>query len=129
MELLRDAELTPRERHRLLNTDRCRIALDVLTERSTPLKLETLTMEVALSEEDIDSTDEDAISRLAVSLRYDHLPRMAELGILDYDSEANLIQLGERGYSHERQHRGSDQYGRQLGESRGYTERTIDRSS
>jgi len=96
MEMLRTAELSARERNRLLSTDRCRIALEVLTGQSKPLKLETLTMEVATREEGIDATNEDVIERVAVSLRYDYLPRMAELGILDYDSEANLIQTQSR---------------------------------
>jgi len=59
------------------------------------MKLEELAAEIAAREDDVDSTEENAIKRITVTLRYDHLPQMAELGILDYDSEANLIEMNE----------------------------------
>lgn len=94
-ETLSTTELTARERERLLNTDRSRLALDVLSGQTTSMKLEKLAAEIVARENDVDSTEENAIKRVAITLRYDHLPQMAELGILDYDSEANLIEVDE----------------------------------
>lgn len=94
-ETLSTTELTARERERLLKTDRSRLTLDILSEQTTSMKLEELAAKVAVREDDVDSTDESAIERVAITLRYDHLPQMAELGILDYDSEANLIEIDE----------------------------------
>lgn len=83
------AELTARERQKLLRSDRRQLALDVLSERTPPVELREVATEVAAREEG--NPDEDTIERVAVTLRYDHLPSMADLDILEFEPEANLI--------------------------------------
>lgn len=85
-------ELTARERQKLLGASRPRLVLEILDRETTVVDLETLAAEVARREDGVDVTDDATVKRVAKTLRYDHLPTMAEVGVLDYDPEANLVE-------------------------------------
>jgi len=78
-------DLTPEQRHRVLQSGRRRIALGVIADRTGPLDLEVLAAEVAAAE-NAGGTD-----RVALSLHHDHLPRLAAHGVLSYDAAARRI--------------------------------------
>lgn len=79
-------DLSADERYDLLAAERRRLVVDALAERSAPVALDDLAEAVAERE-----ADESAAQRVAVSLHHVHLPLMADLGILDYDTGANRV--------------------------------------
>jgi hypothetical protein len=85
--------LTDSEYSQLMSTDRRRTTLEVLPELSNPVELETLAEAVAVRETDADSLSEDQIKQVAVTLHHVHLPKMAELDVIDYDPAASRIGL------------------------------------
>jgi hypothetical protein len=78
------------ERHDLLASERRRAVLAVLTERAGPTELDDLAAAIAVREGE--EPPAEALERLAVSLHHVHLPRMDDLGVLDYDSSANRVE-------------------------------------
>ncbi|QLH79704.1 hypothetical protein HZS55_21465 [Halosimplex rubrum] len=85
-------DLDADKRYDLLAAERRRTVLAVLTERggATPTGLDELVTAVAAREGDEASAE--AAERLAVSLHHVHLPRMDDLGVLDYDPGANRVE-------------------------------------
>ncbi|ELZ27482.1 hypothetical protein C475_06170 [Halosimplex carlsbadense 2-9-1] len=82
-------DLSADERHELLAAQRRRVALAVLAERAAPTELDDLARAVAAREGE--DPPAEAVERLAVSLHHVHLPRMDELGVVDYDPSANRV--------------------------------------
>lgn len=79
------------EYHRLLSSERRRTVLDVLAEQPMPVGLEAVAAAVAEREADADAPVEDAIDRVAVTLHHNHLPRMADAGVLEYEPSARSV--------------------------------------
>lgn len=84
-------ELSASDRHELLVADRRRLTLDILAGNTTPVELEELAAGIAAREDGIDAVDEETIERAAIDLHHAHLPKMAELGVLEYDPETRRI--------------------------------------
>lgn len=80
-------ELTESERHRLLAHEDRRAALAVLSRRATPMSLAELAARIAESDETAASEDD-----LTARLHHRHLPRMADLGVVDYDPSSNRVE-------------------------------------
>jgi hypothetical protein len=85
------SELSANERHRLLSAERRRLALDVVTNRSTPLDLGAVARAVATRETDADVPDDATVERVAISLHHVHLPKLHDAGVVRYDTETNQI--------------------------------------
>lgn len=85
------ADLTETERHALLRDERRRLALDVLAERPATVGLSAVAEAVTARQEGCDASDAETVHRTAVELHHVHLPKMSELGVLDYRPEANEI--------------------------------------
>lgn len=83
--------LTESTRHQLLSTDRRRILLDVLGERPTPIDIETLAEAIAEREADGDAPSDDDIQRVELSLYHKHLPKMSDMGVINYDRETDQV--------------------------------------
>lgn len=83
--------ITESEYHRLLSSARRRALLDVLRDGSTPMDVETLAMEVREEEQRTGSADQDAMDRIAITLHHVHLPKLDEVGIVDYDQSATCV--------------------------------------
>jgi hypothetical protein len=86
------ANLTENDRHRLLASERRRVVLDILGERSGPVSLEELATAVTATENDTDAPDKDAVERVRIALHHKHLPKMADLGIIDYDLVSQQVE-------------------------------------
>lgn len=84
------ATLTASERHSLFAAHRRRVALDILAGRTDPVELEELAAEIAARENGRDAAEE-TIERVAITLHHTHLPKMAEMGVLNYDSVSRRI--------------------------------------
>jgi hypothetical protein len=85
-------DLSADERHDLLAAERRRVVLEALVDREEPVALVDLAEWVAARETDAATPGEDATERVAVSLHHVHLPRMADLNVLDYDAAANRVE-------------------------------------
>ena len=80
--------LSESERHLLLSAERRRIALSVLEDRADPMDLEALAAAVAARADD---DGEDAVDRTMIDLHHSHLPRMDDLGVVDYDRDSGEV--------------------------------------
>lgn len=85
------ADLTESERHRLLEDDRRRRVLEVLADRSGPIRLREMAVAVADRETGGDADDPETVSAVATALHHIHLPKLDELGVLAYDLDDNRI--------------------------------------
>jgi len=85
------SELTESEHHQLLASERRRIALNVLSEGLTPVTLGELVSAVAKRDPDVDASDESHLKRVRISLHHNHLPKMADMGVIDYDTDSRQV--------------------------------------
>ena len=86
------ADLTETDRHRLLAAERRRLALSILTEQPVSIDLAELAAEIAAREPGIDAADEEAIERVAITFHHNHLPLLAEKGVINYDLGTQRIE-------------------------------------
>ena len=85
-------DLPASTRHELLGSKRRRVALEVLDlENEAAVALEDLAVRIAEREDGIDAANADAVERVALTLHHSHLPKMADIGVLNYDRETHLI--------------------------------------
>ncbi|MXR52962.1 ArsR family transcriptional regulator [Halovenus sp. WSH3] len=106
-----DGSLSIDERFDILKNERRRIVLEYLDDAGETVDVDELADHVTAVENDIDI---DAITssqrkRVYVGLYQFHLPKMSEIGVIDYDSdrgEVSLTAVGERLYH---DHESSDQ--------------------
>lgn len=85
-------ELSERERHLLLAEERRRKALDELTGRTAPVELAELGRAVAVRESDVGGPDEETVERVAITLHHVHLPKLAQSGLIEYDTDASRVE-------------------------------------
>lgn len=85
-------KLTESKYHELLAADRRRTTLDVLTSLTAPIDLMDLADRVAARELDLGCVDEATVERVAISLHHTHLPKMADLGVIDYDPDSSRVE-------------------------------------
>ena len=83
------APLSESEWHRILSVERRRFLLDVLDDRPTPVGFDELAESVAAREAGTARID---VERVAITLHHNHLPRLAKLGVVEYDHEARLVE-------------------------------------
>jgi len=84
------AELTRPERCELLADERRRAVLDSLDGQST-VELEPLARSVAASGDS--GVTDDAVERLKWMLHHVHLPKMDDLGVLEYDTADHVVHV------------------------------------
>lgn len=85
------SELTTTERHRVLASDRRRVALDVLDTRRGPLDLDDLAALVAAEEHDRDTPTDKTVEQTAISLHHVHLPKLEAAGVVRYDADLRQV--------------------------------------
>lgn len=88
-------DLPESEYHQLLAAERRRVTLDVLADRAGPVDLEDLSAAVAAREadaEDEGEVDERSVERVACTLHHSHLPKMDEVGLVDYDPDETRVE-------------------------------------
>ena len=76
---------------RLLASYRRRVLLDVVVDRSMPVGLETLAAAVGEAESGAGELERETVDRIAITLHHNHLPRLADAGVLDYDPASNHV--------------------------------------
>jgi hypothetical protein len=79
----------------ILSNQRRRHALCVLAEREDPVELGTLAREIAARVEgtDPDSIEESTYRSVYVALYQNHVPRLADAGIVEYDADARTAKI------------------------------------
>ena len=85
-------QLTESDRHRLLLAERRRVVLDVLSERLTPMSVDKPADAVEAKETGTDASVEQSVHRVRVSLHHAHLPKMADMDVIDYDPDLQRIE-------------------------------------
>lgn len=88
----RTVDLSTSDRHRVLAERDRRVVLDVLADRTAPVGLGELAAAVAARESGGERADEETIELVGIRLHHNHLPMMADLGIIDYDPAATLVE-------------------------------------
>lgn len=83
--------LTESEYHSLMASSRRRAAMDVLATADSPIALEALAARVAEQEYGDDVAEQEAIDLATLHLHHADLPKMAALGVIDYDPETARI--------------------------------------
>ncbi|PSQ15928.1 hypothetical protein BRD00_13020 [Halobacteriales archaeon QS_8_69_26] len=88
-------DLTEYQRAEMAPPERRVTTMEILAGRTAPVALEDLATLVA-AKEGI-GTDIDTVDRVALTLHHTHLPRLAELDILDYDPvETRVVSCPKR---------------------------------
>jgi hypothetical protein len=75
-----------------LSEERCEIAFDVLIDSEAPIDLSELARSVSERQRDAGSSGRQHARRVAVSLHHNHLPRLSELDLIDYDHGSTRIE-------------------------------------
>jgi hypothetical protein len=83
--------LEPSEQSRVLASDRRRVVLAVLAERSLPLGLEALADLVA----DREGESETDLRSVRIALHHVHLPLLSDVGVVSYDPETKRLTRGQ----------------------------------
>lgn len=68
--------------------------IGILGQLDTPERMSALTRTLAV---EMDWTGGDAVEQLHVRLHHVHVPKLADVGIVIYDDEADSVELTERG--------------------------------
>ena len=68
------------------------MTLDILAERTEPIEIEALAARVAAEETDGIIVEDGAVADVALALHHVHLPRMDDLGAIDYDPMTNRVE-------------------------------------
>ena len=87
------AGLSASDRHELLLADRRRVALVILAERTDPFGIDELAAAVARRETELEADGDEmpSVERIAITLHHNHLPRIADANLVDYDPENQRI--------------------------------------
>ena len=78
------------EYRELPGSSRRRHLFDVLDAREAVVGLETVAEAVA-EREPTSSTTPDVVEEIAITLHHNHLPKLADAGIIEYEPEAHAI--------------------------------------
>ncbi|MEF8913407.1 DUF7344 domain-containing protein [Natronomonas sp.] len=84
------------EIHDVLRNDRRRLAIKALRDRDGRASVRDLSEEVAARETGEDPPPRNKRQSVYVSLHQTHLPKLDELGILDYDGDTKTVTLDDR---------------------------------
>lgn len=91
-----DDELDAGEIHDVLRNDRRRLTLEALREAGGESTVRDLSEMVAARETGKEPPPRDKRQSVYVSLHQTHLPKLDELGIVQYDADNNDVRLGEK---------------------------------
>lgn len=76
-----------------LADSRRRIALSTIAAAGTPIELRTLARSVAREETDsVDEVSQEAFERVSLSLYHAHLPKLANLGLIEFDARERVVE-------------------------------------
>lgn len=88
-----DAEGALDEVYGALANERRRHVLSVLVREPTPMNVGTLARQVTLQEacDHSKMVTEEVIAEVKISLHHNHLPKLADIGLITYDSEEKTV--------------------------------------
>ena len=89
-------ELDPSEIHNVLRNDRRRHVIRHLRDEEGPISVDALAEHIATVETEESPPPRDVRKSVYVSLHQTHLPKLDELGIVDYDQREQLLELRDR---------------------------------
>ena len=89
-------DLAETEIHDVLRNERRRLALERLSERSSPASVSDLAEHVAALEAGERPPPNNLRQSVYVSLHQTHLPKLDELGIVEYDTDEKTVELTDR---------------------------------
>ncbi|WP_424018461.1 DUF7344 domain-containing protein [Halorientalis pallida] len=90
------ADLDAGEIHDILRNDRRRLAIKCLREQDGALSVRDLSEEVATRETGESPAPRDKRRSVYVSLHQTHLPKLDDLGIVNYDTDSKEVRLRDR---------------------------------
>lgn len=80
--------------HRVLANSRRRHVLDVLGESDSPVTLADLAADLASRESD-ETADRERIERVQISLYHNHVPKLDDVGIVEFDATERTVSLDD----------------------------------
>ncbi|SFG01515.1 hypothetical protein SAMN04488063_1134 [Halopelagius inordinatus] len=82
-----------------LTESRRRTVLATIATAGTPIELRSLARAVAREETDVTDADvpEEAFERVSVSLYHTHLPKLANLGLIEFDARERVVESAADG--------------------------------
>lgn len=91
-----ESTLDAAEAFDLLSNDRRRVLFALLPDDGSSVALRTAALHLVLREspEDVPVVGAEAFRRMATSLHHSHLPRLADLDVVEYDVDAGTIRRG-----------------------------------
>lgn len=84
-------ELAEGEIHDVLRNDRRRMVLELLGDAGEPVTTRELSEAIAAREADADPPPRDVRQSVYISLQQTHLPKLAGLGVVDYDENTKEV--------------------------------------
>lgn len=87
----RTTEMNGSDRHRVLAADRRRVALDILSNRTTPVAVDELAEAIA-AHDDGGPPQSEHVDRIAVTLHHEHLPLMTDAGAIRYEPTSRRVE-------------------------------------
>lgn len=84
-------ELAEGEIHDVLRNDRRRMVLELLGDAGEPVTTRELSEAIAARESESDPPPRDVRQSVYISLQQTHLPKLAKLGIVDYDENTKEV--------------------------------------
>ncbi|WP_137283439.1 DUF7344 domain-containing protein [Halorussus salinisoli] len=91
-----EGELEPSEIHNVLRNDRRRHTIQHLRDADGPLSVDSLAEHIATVETGESPPPRDVRKSVYVSLHQTHLPKLDDLGIVDYDQREQVLELRDR---------------------------------
>ena len=88
-------DLETEEIHDVLRNHRRRLVLDILQAADDPVSVRELSERIGAIEADQDPPPRNVRQSVYVSLLQTHLPKLDELGIVDYEPEGRSVSVGE----------------------------------
>ena len=93
-----ETEITQDEIFDLLSNPRRRYVINYLLRENRPVSIQELSKELATWEFDVDEdqlTDQQE-KRIYVALYQTHIPKLEDVGVIDYDDDASLVELTDQ---------------------------------
>lgn len=85
------ARIAEEDRHRILADETRRTVTAILRTTSTPIALDNLATRVVDRNEELALQGTDHTDHVAIGLHHNHLPLLADVGIISYDPETKYV--------------------------------------
>lgn len=86
-------DLSEEDIHDVLRNRRRRLVIDILRDAETPVRVSELSKEIGSIESGRDPPPSNVRQSVYVSLLQTHLPKLDELGIIEYESEGKTVSV------------------------------------